>query len=65
MFLEEDTGMRALAAACAAGGKTGSPALRRFQDERLVRLAMLTDGLPAVEAACAQAMLEGVRDHPC
>jgi hypothetical protein len=30
----------------------------------LVLLAMLADGLPAVNAACAQAMLEGVRDQP-
>ena len=30
----------------------------------LVCLAVLADGLPAVKAACAQAMLEGVRDQP-
>jgi hypothetical protein len=32
--------------------------------ELLACLAVLADGLPAVKAACAQAMLEGVPDQP-
>jgi hypothetical protein len=52
--------MTGLAAALALlAGKIGSPAL-----ELLVCLAVLADGLPVVKAACAQAMLEGVRDQP-
>jgi hypothetical protein len=58
--VEEETGMTGLAAARALlPGKIGSPAL-----ELLVCLVVLADGLPAVKAACAQAMLEGVRDQP-
>ena len=58
--VEEETGMTGLAAALALlAGKIGSPAL-----ELLVCLAVLADGLPVVKAACAQAMLEGVRDQP-
>jgi hypothetical protein len=51
--------MTGLAAARAAGGEVRSAAL-----ELLVCLAVLADGLPAAKAACAQAMLEGVRDQP-
>jgi hypothetical protein len=59
-MLWKATGMMALPRVCAAGGKVRSPAL-----ELLVCLAVLADGLPAVmKAACAQSMLEGVRDQP-
>jgi hypothetical protein len=38
--------------------------VRFLRKRRRRRLAVLADGLPAVKAACPQAMLEGVPDQP-